>query len=1386
MENKNWLNKGLRESLFGACRLVFMADAPEVASGSPGQKGLETMTAILKKIDPALNTNFLDPGTHPLGGHLVTLCEKHASLDLTNLDALERKDGVLTFKTENTSGEVTDTRIDGLEYAVLFWPEVRTDILKILGSTFPANEAKLDTILSAALSDSKSGPLVSALIADLVAGKKIDPEKLKSYLAPFKVVIAPGAAKARVGMKAELKKGAEKKNTTEELAALKKDFPHFPTKPSLKMPEFNKQVEAGGIKDKLFIDTLALNISRESNQDIGATRWKLTSQPEIKQVHADFDRIGLLDHPNTAFFNQCFFILNEAYSPKNTHFTDSTTQTYFNNPIKFRKEIMILSPNAGFDPDVFFAAYDEIIFAKKLVLSQDSQQVASLTNQEGMGRDTIANKAHDFLKSNFDSFRNAIRSKDYATAGVYAVGIWAIYKSLKLSGLFKKGGDGMKYMAYGLAAYCGVKFAENAGYDLLKMAGFRDPDFEVQGTPMEAFYNTLRGGDKTERQLAKDVDWQIVSRVGEMSLVDLQEFREDANDANGVQFISPHLMPDLFPGLADEYLSIESLGLGKNAMSDYTGMSDIKLTPAQKEYKRVGLQLFKIATMMEVVYNNTLKIDDHPNNPYKDWEYEDAIGKGNRDLGKVRHLASAVSTYAPSKAARKLKSDEVKRYLMDEVFGPYENAGVTIVEQPNKFGHYTGTVKGFPVMFVPDGERGYRVYLMNNYNGSSNAGRKYITGAIIPYEGPAGNAPDIIIKAVETRMDKLLAPLKDASGKKLDSLKYINGEWVCDVTIKGIKAFGLPPTLSKQAKIMPDKYGKRLSVVLTDGSGVRINLDETVDKQYPIGTALVPHFISDKKFQSLAAFSNVQKLSIEDIDPSSRNFTVKFGRNDFKLQVHFNGTDFDFVDPADERKLLEDPQFGLDYVDAILSDDDFYLNKTTDKLKKLVGTSPDNILVQAWDKITGQGFGSQEGFNLDFTSGSIPDYLTHGVIDGTKYQVTSKLRNYIKDAPSLEKLNLYKDTLLHDAEVNLESVYKTLVKERHNMKDWDRLDFMLNIVYPIRSAGSKSMVYDSARTDTEQQVYSEIAGPMLSDFDKDTHNKASSLMNVFMFYTAHLDNQEYKAKGYISPAPKPPLSPTISDVMYKTPLDTLKNPPTAKYPGLITSGDNKSWEDPGLRGHYVLNYLEYVKGEVVAHSNDSDVVPSPPAWKNILDFDTWAEQKGTYIPLDVLDKVPAYTHGLTEPYPFKKSTSHPKPAPYTDLEKAITAEFDKGISHLIKIFGHGNLNVRALKLHFRRKATKIADMNVGKFKWVKVPNKKKTLELHCELRKWANDIDSIAPGSRSKQMALIQDLVRDRLIKEVMDPAKRDKFFLKSATMSSWFTSKWPKLKTMPVTSWIF
>lgn len=1158
--------------------------------------------------------------------------------------------------------------------------------------------------------------------------------------------ILAGEIQRKVASRAESIAGRE---------ALKGEIPVIHPAPPVKLP--TEQVLAREVfvardvtKERNDLDRLKINVNRE-NLHINAELWDATTRGGLQKIYQNCRDLEI--PVSSAYYQSMFAILNNALDQStNPYLGDTQYRQWFLKPGDHLKEISDLPFDAktGFSGDQYAKAFEHLIFLQgNILVAQDRQQIETAAAQEKADAEPISGKVTDFVKSNLTKFQKAIRERDYATAGMYAVGIYALYKGFKKVTEGKEDTYG-KWLLYGAAAYAGNIFLKNAGYDVLKMAGLRDADYEVKGTPMEVMRGILSGNEIAWRT-TNDLDYGIVLRTADVKLTTLEDLYQQSNK-NGVQFIHPKELPANFSDLRGVWPF--KMGLGERGLSD-PGMSDEKLSPAQREYVRVGRQLYKLAFAMRAIYEDTLKKD---HTEYKGVPYEEAIKDRTRSMGKVRHLIDAVGPYgvaAPSESilSRK-KINEIEDDLR-EVFKGREESGFWLENEiVEGSGHYKGWLMGFPVVFVRDKDN-YRVYLMNEYGGVKVPGANVAT--IIPKKDAAGRESkgSEAMEKVKLRVLELSKRLQGPGVKSLSAtdFQYANGRWTTKVTLPGATAFDIKPEVVDAELTI---FAKGDGVSLKTKGGVRINVDEEVERQNPIGIAIIPRIVDQQEYQTLKAFYNAGRIQIGKVDEATKEIVILIGKSNTPLKFTYVGKKFQ-LDTADEQKLVKDPSFATSYIEALEADEQFELNEVIKKLKGSIKNAPEGFWKHMWQKLTlGSKDSPVSGINLDVFSGSIPEYFSNTVLDVTKYEALQKLRRGMAGATNLQDVEAVRKATLVNAQTSLEAVYETLSSENVSKDSWDRNEFIDRILYPIRAASSISSAYNRTRNEFEYKVYEQIGGLLKSsDLSTASHDKARDLLNVFAYYTVHLDNHEY---SYEDPNE---ADPSLKHKTAKVDLDNLTFPPKAEF----GAGTQPIYKDPGLRGHLILNYYEYVKSEMLdrIRGQKLNIIPNGSAgnfWK-IMEFEKWAETNGKYAPLDSLDNQPAYTHDVTE---------HEKPG-YTELELAIRDEFDRTAAYLSNEYPD-ILSYPAIQAYLRRKQAETPDdlSRVGLFRIIEDPPNSKN--YRSQLWDWGNGLATLT--TRGQQMKEIKKIVDRELVRHIFE--NKDDFFIKAPSFTTMIRQRWPWL----------
>ena len=175
-----------------------------------------------------------------------------------------------------------------------------------------------------------------------------------------------------------------------------------------------------------------------------------------------------------------------------------------------------------------------------------------------------------------------------------------------------------------------------------------------------------------------------------------------------------------------------------------------------------------------------------------------------------------------------------------------------------------------------------------------------------------------------------------------NNLKYENGKWRSKIKFPGVAAFGVDAREEEGLiEIYPD--GKGVGIITKNGA--RLNLSEEMAKQNPIEFVLSERIVNQPEFRALKVFSNARRIDASDVNQKDKTLTLLVGKSKLKIKLKYDGSKFDFADPADEQKLVQDKAFSEDYIDSLNDDSLFEFNKTIDSLKKLLKEScPEGFL----------------------------------------------------------------------------------------------------------------------------------------------------------------------------------------------------------------------------------------------------------------------------------------------------------------------------------------------------------------------------------------------------------------------------------------------------------
>lgn len=904
-----------------------------------------------------------------------------------------------------------------------------------------------------------------------------------------------GKEKAKTKAKATAKRKLEK-------AKIEMTRVEIPETPPYDAKRFRKEV-AGVNPFKL--KTSELQVQIESHVGVDPLRWKIDSPANVDKTAAEFQKLGL-NVKNDPLYQTMFAILRNGVdagakadgTPKNPHYTDYSS--YFLHPAKYHKELKGL----GSYGENYFEAYKQFQKLQGEMIKFNKDQLHTLEKQENLDKDTVAGKTMDFLKANMDKFKKAIVERDYATAGMYAVGVWAIWKSLKELKIVGKDGKGAKWFAYGAALYVGSTFAKNAGYDVLKMTGLKGKNYEVKGTPMEYFTKVLKNNPEYKKTSEK-IDHNVLARCSEVNLVKLNEEFEKSRKA-GITMIDLTSFSDIFP-IATE-VGYFDIARGEKGIDDNTGNSNIHHTPKQRAYIKLAKQMYLIAMSVPAIYKETLQTDK--NSAYHGLSYKEMLNSNEATkLIKLRHLMGEVAPYGGrSHEKGLLRSAAGLGDVKSSLDAAFKGKSVNLDIKPGTGGHYPGYFMGMPVMIVENGKEGYKIYLKEKYGTKNVPGNDFIK---IPAE--SGNmqeiAVDSAIKEVEEFMGKKLEVINSGKGRQLSVPKFDGRIWTCKVRVPAAKQYNID---SKDVKaILTPRDNGSINVVI-EGTPITFDIDKGLDSANLHAFVVLGNMVMQKDMKFLAPMLNTKRLEfVKDVATKGdiTTFEVKIAGK--SINVTFDKKSGKYaVDSNEQSKLLASPAFRSEYVGAISESVRF--TGVFNRLGELVDQAPEsfvlNSLKSASRFVTEAKLNNWiHGLNGDFMDGSVKDYYTKYLLEFKKQSILQSIEGSIANAKSFSEAQKKEGQVLSSYLKGLEDLASRLSSKNDQLRrsgdSWSAEEFSLQVIKPIFSAGVSNR-YAQALMLLDEGLRAKYGSG--NEISSSAHEKRLKVLKRFTYLSGRLDS----------------------------------------------------------------------------------------------------------------------------------------------------------------------------------------------------------------------------------------------------------------------------------------
>lgn len=1155
------------KKIFFEWRFLYRDTPPEgggAAGGQNPESGKETMNkaveAIGKKKFVALAAE-LDKVFPFRGG------KKPESIFENNPFFDKGKEKFLTFMSElpdayeplkkasfvNGSMVIEDSKyrkvtLDSETCKIIFWQEIENDLKGILVKA-GAKDIDEKTIRFAAFRSAKVGRLVDQIVKNLDE-VKVDDALVKEIIdemksRKFREDLAMGAKTGRIiaqtGVEIAQVDSEIKRNTLNDL---NNAFGVAPTQSEI---------------DKQRIDEWLATVAREGKK-INAHKWQPETKNGLDEMRSEWILVGIPAEPGNPFYDKIF---NQLSKSSNTAFlstiSDPNINALYIDPRNHLNELQA-------QDNGFYRSWKFFESVKNFLVQQDTYQVDTPDKIKDLDRDKYAAKITDGVKQNLVKFQEAVRDRDYVTAGMYIAGIWAIYKSYKKLSDGPNGDKAIKWLTYGAAVYAGNIFLKNSGIDIMKKLGMKDAEAEVMGTPLESL-------GRLKIPQAKDIDYAVYLRTSEMKLASLHEKYEISN-GKGVRFIDPALFPDEFPQFKNKIPSDQE---------------------KDHEYRRVGEQLYLVIHCLELGYDKTLKVDQgmekYYQKDFKDVIYNDPVLKDSN----VRQLTGILIRYAPAKYEKSLFEPEAikkARERFQEVFAKTDMGAHLDLAPLDKEKHIVGgEIMKMPIVVVTDPTaKRYKIYSKKDYNDKKGSIHSSKELGSIPFAGDATSDLADLRSNITQHVINLVNPISSTGGRVIVPPKYDRGKWIGKIQVPGAAKYDIAAH-DGNIEIMPREDGG-ISIHI-DGSPVDLNVDYLMDQGFPVAGVLLANMVSSDDMAALRGIYGSGKLrfSKELGNDSSGNPKFEITACGEKIPVTYDKTAKKFsIELADQEKLLQNSLFRREYSESLANSPN--IKELFDKLGDLVKDAPEEFHLYFFSGLKGWVTGATldspfRGVNLDVISGSLPDYYTHSVLEAKKLSLMYALEGRLANSKNFAEAWSAETEVWTDAIAELKALSNTLLQTSTDLEvkgdKWKQDNFITSIVRPLQRAGLKSRTYGSSLDDFEVKSMAKF-GLKGSDIFKDAHRSLAHLKGVYAFYTGHLDDES---------------------------LDKIKYPVPA-------SADPKN--DPVLDPYYRIGYFTYVRDEILRQAKGfGDVLPNPEAWK-ISDYKSWKESaKAVVTPLDPED-----------------------------------------------------------------------------------------------------------------------------------------------------------------------
>lgn len=1006
MKNKNTCLKRHTAPLFKESRFVFEA-GKGIESYSElvevGHQLHEDTVTFLQTVKPEMTDpdKFLDE--NPFAEYLYAVAENYLKTEDDWVFDIEESPGQFKLRWMDAEGNVAKTKdFDAYEYLALYWDFVSSKV----DSLFKASGHNIPQALYFTAAQ-ESKPKFRTLLMAVAAQQS-----------PSKDMIDAAAAEllAALPTTVELKKHKAGVEATAERAELRGKLPQ--EKPEI--IELNRSIDTSAIAERMnaarAIESEKMQATMRAgkveiiarNKEINPKNWNFSPEG-LQKIIQNWKTLGIYESGNQFYrdiFSQLAKSSDEVFL--NSLPSDDLRGIYM-NPLKNLDRLDQTDP-------AFQVAINYFSHIQTLISQQKDLYLSSLEKIQKGDTDPVFDTATKAVRDNLVKFRDAIKTKDYATAGLYVVGIWAAYKAFKTLDPAKQG----KYKTYffwAAAAYAGNTFAKNAGFDVLKKLGIKGESDEVEGTPLNALYKVPGLPD------VKDRDPSVLRDMATINIKTLySEFKK--TDHPFPQFIDPAKFPDAFP----EYDGMQSFRLkGKEGLSY-----------KERDYKKTGHEIY--AWVASMIYSYEKLVMPKSYKSFGDAVEKDPILK----TGTVLDFTFILDGYVRQSEETGISSIGSAQKAKERFSTVFEKSklGWTIDDAEFSPGKFYGRVMDYPVVIERDVTRNeYYVFSRADYGRAGGAPHRDEAITTIPAEGDAEEAVNKIeqkIIDIMTGKNGLVSMFEESSS---DSVKFLDvsydpsGHWYADMEYSGNDLMKAERGTSR-VLIIPGETGTSVNIKTLEHETL-IHVEDVMDPAKLYGSLVLSSMVkqdgTDGKtgFEALNYFYIKNKLRfVRRSGPGT--FEIQIGnvkvdgKNTVAVKFDSNEGTYSFVGgEAVEKKIMQSPTFKRELAEVVAESDD--LKGPIEKIRKLLGDAPESFVgnfvngMKNWvSKFTLSA--PFRGVDVDKLSGSIGEGHVEALVLAQRELMIAKLQYALDDADELDDVGKFINTEVAGAKDQLQDL----------------------------------------------------------------------------------------------------------------------------------------------------------------------------------------------------------------------------------------------------------------------------------------------------------------------------------------------------------------------------